>query len=196
MDEAKTALVLSSDNNFEFIAKNDVTFTFNSAIKGATQFTLQLGSDIGKKDILEAYSSSPTLLVNTIESDLDYIHVTAWYLVDSSWQYETYILQLQQENSVKVTEEIFSIDLAIDTQYAVIGKENLTFNFDTNKSGVERYALQLGSDFGKNEYFDDSTQNSSISVSVINAQNSSVYATAWYLINNTWEYEVFEYRVK
>ena len=196
LDETKTALVLSSDNNFEFIAKNDVTFTFNSAIKGATQFTLQLGSDIGKKDILEAYSSSPTLLVNTIESDLDYIHVTAWYLVDSSWQYETYILQLQQENSVKVTEEIFSIDLAIDTQYAVIGKENLTFNFDTNKSGVERYALQLGSDFGKNEYFDDSTQNSSISVSVINAQNSSVYATAWYLINNTWEYEVFEYRVK
>ena len=196
-EDALTTVELNAENNYAFIETQAVTFLANSEVKNSTQFVLQLGSEVGATDIAEVYSTTNSLVVDKIDTELSYVNATVWYLVDGEWQRELYVLQLQQGDSSKATDEISTIDLVKRSQFAIIAKEKLTFNFDKSYVNAQRYALQIGTDYGKNEYFDGSVNSATINVESLNTgEEKEVYATAWYFVDNSWEYETFEFRLK
>ncbi len=196
-EDALTTVELNVENNYAFIETQAVTFLANSEVKNSTQFVLQLGSEVGATDIAEVYSTTNSLVVDKIDTELSYVNATVWYLVDGEWQRELYVLQLQQGDSSKATDEISTIDLVKRSQFAIIAKEKLTFNFDKSYVNAQRYALQIGTDYGKNEYFDGSVNSATINVESLNTgEEKEVYATAWYFVDNSWEYETFEFRLK
>ena len=196
-EDALTTVELNAENNYAFIETQAVTFLANTKIENSTQFVLQLGSEVGATDIAEVYSTTNSLVVDKIDTELSYVNATVWYLVNEEWQRELYVLQLQQGDSSKSTDEISTIDLVKRSQFAIIAKEKLTFNFDKSYANAQRFALQIGTDYGKSEYFDGSVNSSTINVELLNTgEEKEVYATAWYFVDNSWEYETFEFRLK
>jgi len=194
-DGSLNSVELVNENNYENISKTDITFVFNPAYN-ASRYAIQIGTSYGARDIAEEHSQTGSITLSKIDTDAEYIHVTAWYVVNNAWQYETFQFKVNQSVNDTGSDSLSNVGLTSENQYKIIATENLVFEFKEEYSDATNHALQLGTSYGESDLFEGYSQTGTIAVGSIDSDATIVYATVWYLRDSIWQYETYEFRLK
>jgi hypothetical protein len=152
------------------------TFSW-SAVTGADQYWLDVGSRLANGDYFASATTSTSLTVNSIPCDGRTVFVQEWVHMGGVWQTPTQLTFTAPTGCAVLTAPANGSTFTDTTV-------NFTFNAIT---GADQYWLDVGNVVGHGDIFGAATMTTSVSVPNVPCDGRTIYAQLWTHKNGVWQ---------
>ncbi len=162
------------------------TVTFQWTNAGADQYWIYAGSASGEGNYVSRNAGTSTSMsVSGLPSDGSTVYVRLWTKINSTWFYNDYTYTAHTGTTQKA-------EMVSPTQGSTLSGTTVTFQW-TNVS-AEQYWIYAGSTSGSSNYLSQNAGTStSMSVSGLPSNGSTVYVRLWTRIGSTWYHNDYTY---
>lgn len=165
------------------------TFTW-SAGAGCTQYSLQVGSGIGSGRYFNSGITTDTSAdVTTLPVDGTPVYARLWSFMGGVWVYSDFQYYAHSDGGATPSQG----SMLTPTPGSTLAGPAVTFTWEPG-FGVWEYYLDCGTGVSDSSYFSQSAgMNTSIDVTGLPTDSSTVYVRLWSLVGSDWESTLYTY---
>ncbi len=147
------------------------------AVSGATQYWLDVGSQLAKGDYFGAAMTATSFTVTTLPCDGRTVYVQVWAFIGGAWQ---------TPNRYTYTAASGCSALTAPTDNSMFSSNTVTFYWGAT-SGADQYWLDVGNSIGKGDIYGAATTSLSTAVGNIPCDGRTIYTQLWTHISGVWQ---------
>ncbi len=183
-DPSGVIATLSAPTNGSTLSSNPINFSWSTGT-GVSQYYVSIGTSAGARNVLHRSMGTSTNVAYNVPLDGNPVYLRIWSRIGTDWHYNDYNFNTANVPTTPAT-------VSSPTNGATLSGVSQLLSWNAG-SGVTSYYVMAGSSQGASNYFGWGGAGTSVTVSNLPIDGSTIHIRLWSLIEGLWYFNDYSY---